>query len=202
MSTADTSPFFSIIVIVNDKTVNLLSFTLDALLSQAFEDYEVLIIKEGVKNQGLFHDYKARVDGIYPALDKNIYAMMNQGIMLAKGKYIHFLQAGESYLSRHVLAFISHYITSCSGADLIYSGYIVHHSLSAPEIQIKEVEIEDLKGGGIGKSMHPYWFNKKSLVALGQLNEHYEVQAGFDLICRYFRAKEMHKIFVRRILVD
>jgi len=197
-------PVFSIIVAVQGNTVHLLPFTLDSIISQSFEPYEIIIIDGQTKEHSLhvFNAYRSHISRIYSALDRNLFAMFNKGISLAQGEYLHFLVPGEFYLSRQAFSFMWEFILTQSSPDLVYTGSIVRHSFSPPQTLFQQISEETLKGAKIPLSLTSYWFRKEALLTLGKFNTRYRYQGGFDLVCRFYNAISLRKAFLRRILTD
>lgn len=108
--------FFSIIV-VSLNAGERLKKTLDSIFAQSFLDYEV-IIKDGESKDG---SLKALQDQKYfenkPVLilqkkDNGIYDGMNQALVHASGKYIQFLNCGDSFRDEQVLQSVYDVINS------------------------------------------------------------------------------------------
>ncbi|MBS0651222.1 MAG: glycosyltransferase [Verrucomicrobia bacterium] len=200
----DAKPYFTVIVPVTDQTAYMLPFTLDSIVEQAFDAFEIIIIDGQSKahTHDVFQAYRNRITRIYSALDKNLFAMMNKGISLAKGEYVHILIPGEFYISKHAFTFVKQFIDSQADPDLLYTAYLSRHQYSPSQIILKQIEEEDLKGGKVPMSLQAYWFKNSSLRAIGAFNCRYRQQAGFDLICRFYRAPIMKKSFMRRVLTD
>lgn len=109
--------FFSIVV-VSLNSGERLRQTIQSILDQTFTDYEV-IIKDGGSKDGSADFLKE--EGIlekYPQIrfitqpDKSIYDGMNQAVSHAKGKYIQFLNCGDLFYEKEVLAKVAEYIRS------------------------------------------------------------------------------------------
>ncbi len=204
MASAASFPLFSIIVPINDQNVHLLSFTLDSIAQQGLDSYEVIIIDGQSKEHSLtiFEAYQPRLARIYTALDRNFSAMLNKGVDLASGRYLHFLQPGEFYLSRNAFRFLKEFIDLNSTPDLIYTGCILRHSQALPQQFFKPITIEDLKGVKIPLGLQAYWFRKETILRLGKFDTRYRIQSGFDMVCRLYCHPELRKVFMRRILTD
>lgn len=198
------SPFFSIIVPIMDQNVHLLAFTMDSIVGQAFGSFEIIILDGQSKKAShpFFHAYHPRIARIYNVTDCNLSAMLNKGIDLSKGTYLHFLLPGEFYISRHSFKFLKDFIEQNSSPDLVYTGSIVRHSLSPPQQLFRQIEKEDLKGAEVPQTLQAYWFKKHALLTCGKFNPIYGIQSGFDLICRFYQHPTLHKAFMRRILTD
>jgi glycosyltransferase involved in cell wall biosynthesis len=197
-------PFFSIVIPVTDQTVYKIPFTLDSLISQVFRDYEIVII-DGQKQEHSLHffdAYKEHISRIEPALGKSLWEMMNQGLSYARGAYLHFLKPGEFYLTRYALEILAGFIAHEGHPDLLYSGWMVRHSLSSPQMVFKKLHLEDLKGGRIPSSMEFFWLKRETLLDKEGFDCRYELQSGVDLICRIFLDRHLKKVFMKRILTD
>lgn len=197
-------PFFTVVVPVTDQSAHLLPFTMDSIVSQAFNDFEIIVV-DGLSSSSrydLFHSYHDEKTRVYSALDHNLFAMMNKGISLAKAEYVHLLLPGEFYISRHAFRFVKEFIEKRSGPDLVYTAYLARHQYSAPQLISKQIQEEDLKGGRVPMSLQAYWFKRNTLKSLGAFNQKYRQQAGFDLICRFFLSENQHKAWMPRVLTD
>jgi hypothetical protein len=197
-------PFFSILIPVTDQNVYQLPFTLDSIVAQTFDHFEIILIDGQTKNhtQHLFDAYRSRIGKICSTTEKNLFAMLNQGIALAKGEYVHVLLPGEFYLSRHAFRFVKEFLEVQIDPDLLYTAYMVRQQYSLPQIVCRQITEEDLKGGKVAMSLQAYWFKRTSLQTIGRFNERYDLQAGFELVCRFYLAPMMRKCLMRRVLTD
>jgi glycosyltransferase involved in cell wall biosynthesis len=179
---------FSVVMVITDSTAHLVSLTMDSVVSQSYDSFEIVVIDGQTQEHSLeiFDAYKARISRIYSALDLNLYSMMNKGISLAKGQYIHFLMPGEFYISRHAFSFMAEFIGQHQRPDLIYCGGIIRHSLSPPQIILHKTTLQDLKGGKLSASLQSYWFLREALISVGKFSSRFQIQGGQDLVCRFF----------------
>ncbi len=84
---------------------NLLQETLQSALDQTFQDFELVIIDGGSKDNTLAiaNQFKTHIGTLVSEKDKGIYDAMNKGIQAAKGEWLYFLNAGDSFYSPMVL---------------------------------------------------------------------------------------------------
>lgn len=96
-------PFFSIIV-VSFNAEKYIASTIRSILDQEFSDFEI-IVKDGISQDNTVNsvpdDDRVR---IYIEKDTGIYDAMNQAVDYATGKYVLFLNCGDSFYDRSVLA--------------------------------------------------------------------------------------------------
>lgn len=96
------SVFFSLVV-VSYNAGELITPTLNSILSQDFEDYEI-IVKDGLSTD----DTLARIPEsskihVYSEADKGIYDAMNEALSYCNGKYVAFINCGEELYSKDTL---------------------------------------------------------------------------------------------------
>ncbi len=110
---------FSIITVTynsGDKLKN----TIENVLEQTFDDYEILI-KDGGSTDGSIDsiptDEKIR---LYSQKDKGIYDAMNEAVKLAKGDYVCFMNCGDSFFDKDVLANTNKVIDSEPNRKIYY----------------------------------------------------------------------------------
>lgn len=186
---------FSVIIPIRDQDAHLAPFTLDSIVSQDSSNYEVIVVTQ--ERPFFYENVK-----VLTTYETNLSAMCNVGIEAAKGEYLQFLLPGEFYISRNTFKFLQQFIEENRSPDLAYTGTIVRHSLTPAQQLFRPMEKEDLKGGKIPHGMRAYWFKKQSVLSVGKFDPSYQIQGGFDLLCRFYCQPELSKAFLRRILVD
>ena len=95
-------PFFSIIV-VSLNAGDLIDLTIKSALCQTYSDYEI-IVKDGVSKDDTLK-YVPSDDRIklYSEPDKSLYDAMNQAIAYSSGRYLIFMNCGDTFASEKVL---------------------------------------------------------------------------------------------------
>ena len=112
--------FFSIITITFNASA-VIEPTLKSIKSQTFDDYEYIVV-DGASTD----DTLAKVKGcgiknmhVTSEPDNGLYDAMNKGIKAATGRYLIFLNAGDSFASQDVLASYAQ-MSNNGAADIIY----------------------------------------------------------------------------------
>ena len=117
------------IVTVTYNSVEALISTMKSLIGQNYNNFEYIII------DGASSDNTMEIVSIYERefstrgidlisiseKDDGIYDAMNKGISMAKGKWIYFLNSGDTLYSTDTLKSVSNYLEK-NNADIMYGG--------------------------------------------------------------------------------
>lgn len=110
------------IIIVSYNAGNKLKDTIDSVLLQDYDDYEI-IVKDGMSTDGsltaLSDDERIK---LYSEKDCGIYDAMNHAVVNAVGSYLLFLNCGDRLYSADVLSKMSDIIEEDNEAIAIYYG--------------------------------------------------------------------------------
>ncbi len=135
-------PLFSIIT-VTYNAANTVGITVESVRNQTFDDFEHLII-DGASSDNTIQIARNSGDQrlvIHSETDKGLYDAMNKGLDMARGQYVLFLNAGDTFHSPQTL---EHYAEGAEReADIIYADTVLVDSernvigprhLSAPKV--------------------------------------------------------------------
>ena len=113
------NPLFSIIT-VTYNAATVLQPTLDSIKQQNFVDFEHLIVDGASRDNTLELARNAEIPQmrIYSEPDKGLYDAMNKSIALAKGKFLIFLNAGDTFAGKDSLGRLAKYATD--DIDIVY----------------------------------------------------------------------------------
>lgn len=173
-------PLFSIIT-VTYNAADVLAPTLNSIKEQDFSDFEYLIIDGASKDNTLDIASKAKIRQmeIFSEPDKGLYDAMNKSITKAKGEYLIFLNAGDSFVDSHTLSNIANCITP--DTDIVYGQtqivnakreVIGKRHLTAPAI----LTAESFKRGML--VCHQAFIPRRGIVPLYDLN--YRFSSDYD----------------------
>ena len=119
-------PFFSIITVCYNAEHEI-EKTMNSLLMQENEDYECIIVdgKSSDKTVEIIKSYKKKFEmkkilvKIISENDQGIFDAMNKGINLATGKWINFMNAGDTFHDNTVLKKIKPFL-ELTKSDVVY----------------------------------------------------------------------------------
>ncbi len=98
-------PFFSVIIPTYNRQ-DRISLTIDSVLSQTYDDYEIIVINDGSTDNtyNVLQQYEDKIISIYQK-NEGVSSARNKGIAISKGKYVAFLDDddiwGKNKLQKH-----------------------------------------------------------------------------------------------------
>jgi glycosyltransferase involved in cell wall biosynthesis len=175
------SPLFSIVTVCLNPGDDLAP-TVDSVLNQAFDDYE-LLIKDGGSEDGTqtiqWDDPRIRVES---STDGGIYSAMNRALELCDGNYVLFLNAGDTFASSDVLSQVAEFCASSDAPDIVY-GDVYNKRFKT----IMRYPDRLTPGFLYRKTLcHQVTFVRRScIVSIGGFSDmRYRILADYDLLCR------------------
>lgn len=98
---------FSIITVVYNAE-QVIEKTILSLINQNCKDYQFIIIDGGSTDSTLaiINKYRSFIDIMVSEADRGIYDAMNKGVKLAKGEWLFFLNAGDTFVHNKVLELV------------------------------------------------------------------------------------------------
>lgn len=187
------SPLISIITITYNAEKEL-PVTMESVAHQTFKDYEHLII-DGASKDNTVTIARKMSDSqtlIVSEPDKGLYDAMNKGLKNARGKYVLFLNAGDSFHDESVLE--KYGKAASKDNDIIYGDtiivdadrkFIAPRHLNAPE----KLTFKSFSKGML--ICHQAFMVKKKLAP--QYNLQYRFSADYDWTVKCIKAGNQDK---------
>ena len=128
---------FSIITINYNNSQGLRQ-TIESVINQDFKDFEFLIV-DGNSNDGskeIIQTYADRLTNFVSEADNGIYHAMNKGIRMATGRYLLFLNSGDTLIDNNVLKQVNDAIngnTDLYYGDILFQEPTKTKRLTSPE---------------------------------------------------------------------
>lgn len=121
-------PRFTIITVCYNAQ-KYIEETIRSVLNQKYSDYEY-IIKDGKSSDGtleLVHSLLNPNENIciVSSKDDGIFDAMNEAVSLARGEYVYFLNAGDSFCDSDVLQNVDLYIRQNPKVEIAYGNIIL-----------------------------------------------------------------------------
>ena len=176
-------PFFSIVV-VSYNAQDYISATIESALSQDFTDFEIIVKDACSKDETLARIPSDERIQVYSTKDSGIYDGMNEAIAYAKGRFIHFLNCGDSFFDEKVLSRI--YETAKS---LEEEGSILYGDYSRRGIFCKQPsQMSDSYLFRTTLNHQSMFFERVLFEKFGNYDLKYTICADYDFTLRAFRA--------------
>lgn len=114
------------IITINLNNAKGLEETIASVANQKKAEFEYLVIDGGSTDQSttLLAKYQKYISAFISEKDNGVYHAMNKGIKLAKGKYLLFLNSGDTLNHQHVIADLLEYLKTNPQKDIYYTDVI------------------------------------------------------------------------------
>lgn len=120
-------PLVTIITVCYNAIITI-EDTILSVLNQTYDNIEYIIIdgdsKDGTTD--IIKKYKNEISLWISEPDKGIYDAMNKGIHLAKGKWINFMNCGDSFYSVDTIKQIADGLSFNEQTDVIYGNCVIN----------------------------------------------------------------------------
>lgn len=200
---ASAKPLISIITVTYNAQ-STLPPTLASVKEQMWTDYEHLIIDGASKDSTIQIAKEASTEKtrIISERDKGIYDAMNKGIRHANGKYLIFLNAGDTFHSKNTLKTIASTIIENSYPGIVYGQTQL---VDSNRIRIGDRHLtapEKLTVDSFAKGMlvcHQAFIASVDIIS--EYNLAYRFSADYDWCIRCLQ-KSKNNILIPEILID
>lgn len=192
-------PLVSLITVVYNGQ-ELIADTLRSAINQSYTNIELVIVDGGSTDQTVLvaKQFSAHIGTLISEKDKGIYDAMNKGIKAAKGEWIYFLNAGDSFYDSNVLADI--FANVPGNVDLIYGKVqTVNEPTGINYINGRPVTLKDFY------SEYPIchqaaFFRAGAFKAIGLYDDSYKLVADSEWFVRFFQSRKYKAQFIDRIV--
>lgn len=178
----------------------LIEKTLQSALDQTFQDFELVIVDGGSKDETMakLTPFVSKIGSKVSEKDGGIYDAMNKGVAMAKGEYVYFLNAGDSFYDKHVLQDI--FGSSKPTADFLYGRVqTVNEPTGVNYVTGEEVGIKDFYFKY--PICHQATFARKKIFdEIGGFNTQFKLISDTDWFIRLFKKPGISKSFMPRVV--
>ena len=162
------------IITINKNNKQGVLYTLQSVIGQDFEDYELIVI-DGASTDGskeIIGSFSGNIKYWISENDNGVYHAMNKGIDNARGKYCLFLNSGDTFKDENSL---SELCKSENDQDVIFGNIEQNGStIVFPDV----LTLYNLRWGSLP---HPATLIKRDLFTfLGKYNEQYKIASDWE----------------------
>ncbi len=114
------------VITVTYNAAGVLEKTIQSVISQTYFPQIAYIIIDGGSEDGtveIIKKYESYLGAWISEPDKGIYDAMNKGIKMAKGEWINFMNAGDTFASTTIVADV--FKDNIDFAEVIYGNYVI-----------------------------------------------------------------------------
>ena len=176
-------PLISIITVcLNDG--KYLEETIKSVINQTYRNIEYIIIDGGSTDNtiDIIKNYESKIDHWLSEGDKGIYDAMNKGISFAKGKWINFMNAGDTFSKSNTIEKI--FLKKDDKVDFIYGDCEIIYNSEFSRVQ-KAGEIKNLWKGMVFS--HQSLFTNSDVFKKYQFNVDNIISADFEFLFHCYK---------------
>ena len=198
------TPLFSIIT-VTYHAESVLEETILSVVSQTYHNIEYIIVDGASKDRTLsiVNKYRDKIQAVVSEPDKGLYDAMNKGLKKAKGEYVCFLNAGDTFHEDDTLQLIVHQLNKSNVLPDVIYGETALVDAQRHFVRMRRLQTPDtLNWKSFRQGMlvcHQAFIAKRALAETYDLN--YRFSADFDWCIRVMKkASLLHN--TRLTLID
>lgn len=198
------TPLFSIIT-VTYHAESVLEETILSVVSQTYHNIEYIIVDGASKDRTLsiVNKYRDKIQAVVSEPDKGLYDAMNKGLKMAKGGYVCFLNAGDTFHEDDTLQLIVHQLNKSNVLPDVIYGETALVDAQRHFVRMRRLQTPDtLNWKSFRQGMlvcHQAFIAKRALAETYDLN--YRFSADFDWCIRVMKkASLLHN--TRLTLID
>lgn len=170
--------------------------TLESVLRQSYNDYEVIIIDGGSKDdtRQIVDEYIPRFNGRlkwHTGKDRGLYDAMNKGIARATGDVVGILNSDDFYAGPGVLAAIAE---GCGDVDAVYGDLDFVDADDTGRV-VRQWRGSQHTPGAFLKGWHPahptFYARREFYDRFGGFDISFDVSADFELMLRFLEKGQL-----------
>lgn len=193
-------PLISLITVCYNAE-SLIADTLRSAVQQTYPHIELVIVDGASKDRTVEEakKFEAHIGTLISESDKGIYDAMNKGISAAKGEWVYFLNAGDSFYDERVLEDLFSN-KDLSAYDLLYAQVRTVNEPTGVNYTIGEpVTLKDFF------NRYPIchqaaFFRRKAFEELGAYDTKYKLLADTEWFARFFSKRPEKAVYVNRLV--
>lgn len=159
--------------------------TIQSVLSQTYQDFELVIIdgKSTDNTLNIINDFKSDKINLISENDTGIYNAMNKGINCATGDYLFFLNSDDKFIHNNVLKLFAEKIET-SKKDLIFGCYFFLNKNTGKYGIKQQRNLSKFDLWQACPLQPTLFYNKKLFEVAGLFDESYKICADYEYSLR------------------
>jgi glycosyltransferase involved in cell wall biosynthesis len=178
-------PVITVITVVYNAAAALRR-TAQSVAASTYRNIEYIVVDGGSKDDtvDVIHEFADTINCWISEPDKGIYDAMNKGISLAQGKWLLFLNAGDTFVNNAVLAEVSKFcvVPENQNADLLFGDVLMVHNNGREETRNLQNTVSFLLRNMICHQC--IFYNREVFKRIGLFDTQYRYIADFDHLVR------------------
>lgn len=174
---------FSVITVTLNSEKTILR-TIKSINNQIFKKFEYIII-DGFSTDNTLNIIRKNLNHkkiLVSEKDNGIYFAMNKGILLAKGKYIVFLNS-DDWLNNRTLKDVFNFIQNNNYPDIVYGNAKFYNKKKF--IFKANANLSNIKFNM--SLLHPSIYIKKDIIKKFLFSEKYLISSDYDLVLKLYK---------------
>ncbi|GAK35998.1 glycosyltransferase, group 2 family protein [Bacteroides graminisolvens DSM 19988 = JCM 15093] len=165
--------------------------TILSVVSQTYHNIEYIIVDGASKDRTLsiVNKYRDKIQAVVSEPDKGLYDAMNKGLKMAKGEYVCFLNAGDTFHEDDTLQLIVHQLNKSNVLPDVIYGETALVDAQRHFVRMRRLQTPDtLNWKSFRQGMlvcHQAFIAKRALAETYDLN--YRFSADFDWCIRVMK---------------
>lgn len=182
----------------------LVADTCESLLLQEGCSWEAIFIDAGLELQASdiiksYQDSRIRVQALTKA---SLYALMNRGLLMARGEYVNLLLEGCTYLANTSLAEALRKIREYNNPDLFYTASYVGDEQGVRHLYYVSDWQNSIKSGLQPALLQSCFFKSSLFKRIGYFYQDLDRRGALEFFCRVHKDKGCHVASAMRVYVE
>jgi glycosyltransferase involved in cell wall biosynthesis len=198
------SVFTVSVIIPTHNAAQYIAATLESVLAQINCKIEIVIIDANSTDRTveIIHSYRDPRIRLQQVPTTKIFEMMNRGVGVAQGEYVHILRPGDAYIFPTAISTAMWQIAEHRYPDLLYTASFFLDEWNHSHFLFRPLSHEQLRQGKQPTNLQSCWIKKEVFKKIGLFDKDLYVRGGFDFFARFLKEGSLKVIGDQRAYVD
>ncbi len=192
------------IVVPTYNSAEALPLTMESVFAQEYPRWEAIIVDANSDDSTTaivenYHDERVR---FFSVSSYHTYEMLNKGISLAQGEYLHFLYPGSYYLTPLALQVAMGFALNQLSPELILSASLVRERGEDSTLLFRPLDRHFLYDGLQPTRIESCWIAREAFRVMGKFRTDLFVRGSLDFFCRFMQYETLRFASYYRVFID